>query len=166
MNIHMTATALKSEIERLLSSFPELAEDDDFRADVLEGETDFFAVIERLLRREREAASMVTAIKERQADLKDRRDRFERQSDVCRKIIKELMITAQLPKVQLAEATIVITSPRVKVSVFNAEALPQGFFAVERKPKTAEIKSALEAGDQIPGAELVFGDEGLTVRAK
>ena len=166
MNIHMTATALKAEVERLLAAYPELADDEEFRSDILEGETDFFAVIERLLRCEREAASMVTAIKERQADLKERRDRFERQSEVCRSVMRDLMQAAHLPKVQLAEATISITKPRTKVSILDVNELPQGYFVTERKAKSVEIKAALEAGETIPGAELALGEEGLTVRAK
>jgi hypothetical protein len=59
-----------------------------------------------------------------------------------------------------------ITKPRTRVNITDVNELPQGYFVTERKPKSADIKAALERGDEIPGAELALGDDGLMVRTR
>jgi len=160
------AQAVRTQILALIATYPELEEDATLLADSLEGETDLHRVLEKLLGERREAETMASAIKEREGDMQERRKRFERKSAGVKKIILQLMEAAQQEKITLPEATLSITRPRVSVDVTDIDALPQGFFKTERKPLTAEIKTALESGNAIPGAQLVMGDVGLTVRVK
>lgn len=160
------AQAVRTQILALIATYPELEEDATLLADSLEGETDLHRVLEKLLGERREAETMASAIKEREGDMQERRKRFERKSAGVKKIMLQLMEAAQQEKITLPEATLSITKPRVSVDVTDIDALPQGFFRTERKPLTAEIKTALESGNSIPGAQLVMGDVGLTVRVK
>jgi hypothetical protein len=83
-----------------------------------------------------------------------------------RGLIKAVMQAAKLDKVQLTEATLSITKPRQSVNVTDLEALPQGFYRLKREADKAALKTALEQGETIPGAELRFGDASLMVRTK
>ena len=69
-------------------------------------------------------------------------------------------------KVTLPEATISISKGRETVEVTDIDALPQGFYSLERKADKISILGALKAGEHVPGADLRVGGESLTVRAK
>lgn len=162
--LQVDIAAFKAQWHDIVSANPELVDDEELRLDTLEGETDFHTLMMRLVGRKLYAREMATGAKARKADVAERQARFERQEETFDALIKSLLQAADLPKLVLPEATLSITKPRTKVSVFDVNELPQGFF--ERKPKTAEIKAALEAGQDVPGAELALGDEGLMVRTK
>ena len=164
--VFKNAEAVRSQILSLIAVYPELEEDATLMADMVEGETDLHSVLGKLLSERRDAETLASAIKEREADLSDRRKRFERKADGVKKIMLQLMEVAHQDKVTLPEATLSITKPRMSVDVFDVDALPQGFFRTERKAISSEIKTALEAGEKIPGAELKLGVAGLTVRTK
>lgn len=150
----------------ILEAYPELAEDESLRADILDAETDFHKLIDALVKRKLDAREMAAGAKARKQEVGARQSRFERQEAGFDTLIKSLMQFADMQKVVLPEATVSITKPRTKVNVLDVNELPQGFYVVERKPKSAEIKAALEAGEQVPGAELVLGEDGLMVRTK
>ncbi len=160
------AQFVRTQIQALIAAYPELEEDATLLADMLDGETDLYRVLEKLLNERREAETMATAVKERETDLVERRKRFERKADGVKKIMLQLMEAAQQDKVTLTEATLSVTKPRTSVQVLDVDALPQGFFRNERKPLASEIKAALEGGDKVPGAELVLGNSGLMIRVK
>jgi hypothetical protein len=156
----------KAHVAELLNAYPELAEDEDLRADMIDGETALVPLVERLIRMKLDADTMAAAIKARKQEIAERQIRFERKADGAKALIKSVMLAADLPKVTLPDATVSITKPRTKVNILDVNELPQGFYVTERKAKSAEIKAALEAGEAIPGAELALGEEGLMVRTK
>lgn len=164
--LQVDIASFKAHVADLLAAYPELVEDEDLRADTFEGETELHALVQRLLKIKIDADAMAAAVKAVKQDNADRQSRFERKADGAKKLMQSVMQAADLPKLMLPEATISITKPRTKVNVTDVNALPQGFFVTERKAKSAEIKAALEAGEQVPGAELALGDEGLMVRTK
>ena len=164
--LFLDANVTKAEIAKLLEAYPELANDEQLRMDTLEAETDAFKVIEKALSERQEAESMAEAIKVRETELHARRGRFERKSEAMRGLIKAVMQAAKLDKVQLTEATLSITKPRQSVNVTDLEALPQGFYRLKREADKTALKTALEQGETIPGAELATGTSGLTVRTK
>lgn len=148
----------------ILEAYPELAEDESLRVDVLDAETDFHRLIDSLVKRKLDARELAVGAKARKQEVAARQSRFERQEEGCDVLIKGLMQFAEMQKVVLPEATVSITKPRTKAIVRDVNELPQGFY--KRDPKISEIKAALEAGEQVPGAELALGDEGLMVRTK
>lgn len=160
------AGIIRNQIEALKSLYPEMTEDADLLADMLEGETDLNAILAKLVDYVLEAESMAEAVKARKNEIAERQKRYERQSDSGRKIIQQLMESACADKVTLPEATLSITKARTSVNVTDLDMLPQGYFRTERKALSKEIKAALEAGDRIPGAELVMGECGLMMRTK
>lgn len=164
--LHLDAALVKAEIGKLIEAYPDLAEDESLRTDVIEGETNAFRIIERALSERQEAEMMAGAVKVREIELAARRGRFERKSAAMKHLIKAIMRAADLSKLTLAEATLSIIKPRPSVEVHSVDDLPQGYFQPVRKPDTAAIKSALERGEEIPGAFLVTGEPGLMVRTK
>lgn len=157
---------LEREMASLLESYPELADDEELRADVLEGETDLENIASRIVRRRNLARANVTGIKDVIVDLRERQDRFQRQEDAMKAMLKRVLSLAGTDKLTLPEATISITKPRESVEVIDADALPQGFFATIRQPDKKAIGEALKAGETVPGAALTFGEAGVTVRTK
>lgn len=164
--LHIDAVSVQNAISDLSAQFPELVEDDDLRADMFEGETNLHEIVSRALDERQSAMEMVTGIKDRASNLSSRKARYERKADAMKSLIKRLMGAADLPKLELPEATISVTKGRVSVDVVDADQLPQGFYAIQRKPDSKAIKAAIEGGDDIPGAKLVTGDSGLTIRTK
>lgn len=166
MNLHMDAAFLRAEISRLIDANPELAEDEMLREDMLAGETEIEAIIARALDERREAETLAAAVKEREDALASRRARFEKKAAAMRSLIKSIMQAADLPKITLPEATISLQSPRASVNVTDLDAIPQGYFRLKKEADKTALKKALEAGEEIPGAELALGDETLSIRVK
>lgn len=165
-NAHMDAQFLRAEIDAILSRYPELFDDDEWRLEVLDAETDMVPLVSRLLKRKLDADTMVSAIKERKAEIAERQARYERQSEGFKSLIKSVMIAADLDKLTLPDATVSITKPRITVEITDLDAIPQGYAKFEKKPDKTAIKAALEAGNEIPGAALGLSDEGLMVRTR
>jgi len=160
------AETVKTAIRALFAKFPELEGDDDFRVDVLEGETDLHHIVAKAVTERAEVATMAEAIKARETDLAARRGRYEQKADAYRSLIRDLMQTAMVDKITLVEATISTVKARTSVDVMDVDALPQGYFRVERKADKTAIKTALEQGEAIPGAALVTGEPSITIRVK
>lgn len=163
---YQDAQIVKKQVELLIKEYPEIEEDAILLADMIEGETDLHRVLQKCINFVLDAGTMASAIKERESDLKARRARFEKQEESGRKIIQTLMECAHQEKITLPEATLSLTKAREKVNVTDVDQLPQGYFAVERKPKSKEIMATLKAGEDIPGAELAIGETGLSIRTK
>lgn len=156
---------LAAEIDSLFVAYPELAEDDQLRADMLEGETNLHAVFERLLGVEREANSLIGAVKERIDDLQARKARAERRKDAMRGLMLKLLQASGLPRASLTEATISISKGRDSVEITDEAALPKKFLKVVSSPDKTLIKVALDAGKKVKGAALKAGEPTLSVRA-
>lgn len=164
--LHLDAEFVKAELAKLFAAYPELADDESLKLDTIEGETNAMRVIERALAERQEAESLVGAIKVREADLAARRNRFERKSDAMKTLIRHVMKAAQLPKVILTEATLTVTKAKTSVGIEDLNELPQGFYHTNRVADRGAIRAAIESGETVPGAILVLGSEGLTIRPK
>ncbi|OKP79794.1 hypothetical protein BTE77_06810 [Ensifer adhaerens] len=156
---------LAAEIDALFAAYPDLAEDEQLRADMLDGETNMNAVLERLLTVEREANSLMTAIKLRQDDLSARKQRAERRKDAMRSLMLRLLKAANLPRAPLTEATISVAKGRDSVEITDEAAVPKKFLKVTTTPDKTAIKAELDAGKKVKGAALKTGGETLSVRA-
>lgn len=160
------AEHVKTSIRALFAKFPELEGDEDFRIDVLEGETDLYSIVSKAVSERAEASTFASAIKERENDLASRRARYEQRADAFKSLIKDLMNVAQVEKITLPEATISTLKGRASVEVEDIDALPQGYFKVEKKADKTAIKAAIDAGEAIPGASIVTGEPSITIRVK
>lgn len=154
--------ALKIQISLLFDQNPELAEDEDLRADMLEGCTDLHDIMTKLVEKEREASEIVEAIKSRIDKIAERRARFKDRQQALRSVILSIMQRAELRKLELPEATISVAKTGRAVQVIDEDQIPDGFFKVKRELSKTLLKEALMTGEEVPGAVLDNGD--ITVR--
>lgn len=160
------AQAVRSQILGLVAVYPDLQEDAELLATAVEGETDFERIMAKLLDHVLDAEAFAYAIKARKDAIAERQKRYEHQAAAGRKVMLSLMHAAQADKVTLPEATVSMTKPRASAKITDVDQLPQGYFRNERKPLSKEILAGLQAGDDIPGAEINPGEASITVRVR
>ncbi len=158
-------TVLEREFADLVAAYPELAEDEELRADTIEGETDAYRVLGKIVAIERDANSMALAIGERTKELAARKERYTRRKDAMRALLLRLLKAADLNKVSLPEATVSIGKGRAGVEIVDESLLPDNVVKLKREPDKTAIKAALDAGEDVPGAVLREGQPSVTVRA-
>lgn len=154
-----------ADIDNLLAAYPELADDVDLRADMLEGSTQAFDVLTRLLNQERDADSLAKAIAARMSDLAARKQRAERRKDAMRVLMLRVLKAAGIQKAPLVEATVSVSKGRDSVDVTDINKLPKWAYVTEKKPDKKAIMEKLAANKNVPGAALVTGGDTITVRA-
>lgn len=154
---------LKVQISLLMDRHPELADDTDLRADMLEGSTDLHKIMERLLNEEREADELIEAVKERIEKLSARRSGFRARQTSLRDVMMNILQRADLRKIALPEATISITRRGPAVQLIDEALVPDAFCRFKREVSKTAIKEALTAGEEVPGAVLDNGSETLRI---
>lgn len=164
--IQVDIAEYNARVHDLLAAYPELSEDDELRADMILGETEIDRIASRLVRIIGERKARADGLAGYIIELQERKARELRGVEGARDLLRSILQAGNIDKLPLPEATVSITKPRTKCVVDDVNELPQGYFVTERRAKTAEIKAALEAGEEIPGARLALGDEGLMVRTK
>lgn len=134
--------------------------------DSLDGETDALDLIDRLLATMAEDEALADAIKAQEADLKRRRERIAARVPAKRKALAAILHAAGQKKVERPRATVSLRPGVLSVRIVNESDIPSQLLTVKTvtAPDKAAIKKHLEAGEEVPGAELVRGDETISVR--
>jgi hypothetical protein len=143
-----------------------LGDDDDDQTylDTLTGETSADLIAEHLVEQMQEAASLAKAARERAQALAERARRLEARADAHRAQMKPLLDAMGLPKLVLPAATISIRPGGVSVEIDNPDEVPTQLCRIKREPDKAAIKAQLAAGETVPGARLVRGDDTISIR--
>jgi hypothetical protein len=157
---------LEQEITNLVLAYPELAEDEALKADMISGEFDVEAVMARVISHLLEAEEVLDGIKPRFEDLTERKKRWERRKEFCRALAQRVLEASGRPRIELPEATVSKSVGRDSVEITDINSLPQGYYASERVADKKAIKTALDAGADIPGASVKKGEPSITVRTK
>lgn len=155
---------LEAEIHHLFAAYPELAEDEELRSDMLEGSTAAFDVLTRLVNIERDADSMARAVAHRIGELQARKASAEKRKDAMRMLMLRIMRAANIQKAGLVEATVSVAKGRDSVEVVDEGALPDQFVRIERIPDKKALFEAVKAGE-VEGARLKTGEPTLRVAA-
>ena len=153
-----------ADIDNLLTAYPELADDDDLRRDMLEGETDAYSVLSRLVSIERDADSLGKAIAARITDLQARRARADRKKEAMRALMLRILQAIGERKATLVEATVSVRSTPAGVEIVDEAALPADCVRTVTSPDKTRIKELLAANQNVPGARM--GEAGVTVSVK
>jgi vacuolar-type H+-ATPase subunit E/Vma4 len=168
--MRLDAATIQQQITALLLAFPELADDDQLRADMIEGETDVHDFLREVERRRQNATHMAGAIAGNIAELELRQERFTRREKGLRELMRKLMELADLRKVELPEATISMAKGQPKLiggdDVGALYALPDKFVRIKRELDRAAIKTELAAGGRVPGFYLSNSEPHITIRTK
>jgi hypothetical protein len=149
---------------RLISEHPDL--DETTLADTLEGETDLQERIVRICRAAREAECQADVVSLMASDLAARKKRHEDRAQRLRDIALWAMEESGIPKIAAPDMTIGIAKGRVSVKVTDPYAIPPHLCAFDPRPDKAAIKTALEAGEDVPGAVLSNSGPSLSLRTK
>jgi Siphovirus Gp157 len=152
-------------IANLLLQNPELAEDEVLRADMIEGETDAFALLTDIVRRIEDAKALEVGTAGRLAELKTRKERFGRRIDGLRTLAFKIMEACELSKLEMAEATLSLRNVAPSVVIVDEESLPDIACKFERKPDKAKIKELLMTGP-VSGASMGNGSKAISIRIK
>lgn len=162
----ISAAAVASNIDWLKVNYPEIAEDAELLADTIQGETDFERVLEQVIDQFLDAVSNKGALADRMSDMRARSDRFDAKAEAMRALAMMLMSAADATTVRLPIATVSLRNGPERLEITDVAELPQGFTKTEVTPLKAEIKTALKAGEAIPGARLIEGEPSITIRTK
>jgi len=134
--------------------------------DTLDGETDVMDVIEHLLRDRVESKSFAIASKEIANEYNARAGRMVNRGVAISKSLGAILDATNQSKVVHPLATISRTKGRTSLHIIDESEIPSQLTVTTVKPDNTAIKKALEAGEVVPGAELVTSDAGVTVRVK
>ncbi|MGW1422723.1 siphovirus Gp157 family protein [Bradyrhizobium manausense] len=156
---------VRQQIENLKLSHPELLEDDEAWLMSLESETRIEDLLTQVIRQIEDTKGLVVGTKDRFEELKARKERFENRVEALRSLAFKLMEAAELPKLELPEATLSIRSVPPSVMVTDEEKLPDIACKFERKPDKAKIKELLASG-WVAGATMTNGSKSLSIRIK
>jgi hypothetical protein len=140
-------------------------DDPDYET-LIESECDALERLKRMLRAARMTEANAKALKDIEADMKERRARFEAKAETLRAIVKQAMQTLNLPKIEAPDLTASLTTTRPSVVIEDETAIPSQLCKVVRSPDKTAIKAALEQGEAVPGASLSAPSQTLTVRTK
>lgn len=164
MNAQFDPAAVVASIEALIAENPALKDDDELRADMVEGCTDAFDAVARLFAESQEAALLAEALDLRIKQMRERKARLSAREDVLRAVILKIMQAAELKKVPLPEATLSVRAGTPKAVVVDEADLPDEFMRIKREVDKKALLDALKAGRAILGASLSNGEPSLSVR--
>jgi len=172
MNTHFKVRVAKTDIQRVLASLA-LApgfdpEDDQLKADMLEGETSLHEVVSQLLAENEDDEGTIAAL-DAQVDARAIRiERAKARIEGRKKAISALMDCAQETSLKLPEATLSLRTLKGRPQVTDPDALPDKYLKqiVTVKADMEAIKAAIEAGQSIPGVTMTNGGSSLAIRRK
>lgn len=141
-------------------------EDEQLYLDTLEGETDLYEWVTRLLDRIEDEEGTQAKLCEQIDARKERAARSTNRVKAHREAIMALLECANLDKLTLPEATVSVHKVPPKPIVVDEAALPDELCRFSRKPDMAAIKAEVEAGRAVSGVSFDNGGTSLTVRRK
>lgn len=165
MNAH-TNINLIAEVSQVLTDM--LGDDFDEATfwDTLDGETDAMDIIGNLISRRVEAQEYSEANKSAAKRYSERASALTARATAITTALGRLLDATGQQKVAHPLGTVSRTKSRVSAKVIDPDAVPSQLCTTVVKPDLTAIKKQLEAGEEVPGAELQAGQPGLTVRMK
>jgi hypothetical protein len=139
--------------------------DDATFFDSLDGETDAGDILDRLIWNTQSDLHLIDAIKEHEAALKARRGRMEARVDANKAAMLSVMDAAGVAKAERPCATLTRRNGSASVHITDEDAVPTQLCQVKRVPDKKAIKAQIDAGEDVPGAEIRIGSAGVTMRS-
>lgn len=151
----------------IFAAYPDLADDEQALADTMEGETDYVELVAAAVESEAEAKAAAEAVAGRIAEMKARKERWERKADAEREFARRVMEAVGVRKLTLPEATIFMkASPRSLIVTDEDAAISAGFSKTKVELDKSSLKSALQGGASFPFAVMSNGGVSLTITRK
>lgn len=165
MNLNLTL----AQVHALRLMLVETGDDGDERllVDMVEGETDAFEIVRKLLNEIEIDDGIQAALTEQMAVRKARRDRSEARNEKRRDAIAAIMACVGIDKLPLAEATVSLRTLPAKIAVNDPTAVPEEYTKPNPKPDMDVIKSAFKPGDALPNWLRIEPERpSITIRRK
>lgn len=163
-NVRIAAEVVRREIEALRNMYPEVFDDEDFVADIIEGETGLFELLQMISEEVSLSERFSEAIDVRIAELKARQDRIDMSVQARRELIMRLMDDAGLPKAVLPTATISVRPAAPKALCIDENETPPEYWRTKVEPDKSAIAKALKNGTPVAGWSLSNGGQSLQIR--
>lgn len=166
MRVDLTAIQVKAIVDHLVDAFGE--DDERLILDTLEGETDLFELVAKLLDGIERDEGELLALKEQMDNRKVRSDRAKGRVEARREAICALMEAARQDKLTLPEATVSLRTIPAKLVVNDPAAVPDEYTVPAPKPSMDAIKAAFSPdNDNLPNWLRVDpAKPSITVRRK
>ena len=166
MGYDRQAERLTNEARAAADLIREIASDDEaLNHDMVEGETSFLEAIEKALEEIDECQIAIVGIKEREAQLADRRKRSENRQERLRSLIEQAMLVAEMPTVKLPCGTLTVSQVAPKPFVDDEAKIPSRFWRLpDPVLDKSAINKAVKDGETIPGVAMTNGTTKLTIR--
>lgn len=151
--------------DELLRRFPTLAEDEQTLLDTLDGVSDLDRQVLAVLRSADNDEMLAAGIESRLDELQARKVRLSERVQNKRAAILHAMEHAGRKKIETPDCTVSIRANPPSVVITDETLVPRAFFKPQPdKLSKSDVKSALQAGKAVPGAELSNGGASLSVR--
>lgn len=164
MNVHILPL-----IEAIAAELaPYRDEDEQLFLDTLDGETGAMDLLDAAIEAEQADRTLVEAITSRIAALCARADRIDMRADAHRRVQMQIMRAMDVKKMERPLATLSIRPGSVSVRITDEASIPTQLLTVKTitSPDKRAIRAQIEAGEVVPGAELVRGEDTLAMRVK
>lgn len=133
--------------------------------DTLDGQTDALDILDQLIAQDREAAALATAIKAQISDLTARKARMEARSRAAKTAMLTLLDVVGERKIERPAATVSRRSGSASVAITDETAVPSQLCQIKKVPDKKAIKAQIDAGEDVPGAEIKIGADGVILRS-
>jgi hypothetical protein len=151
--------------QKLVEEFPDA--DDETIRDTLEGLTTVHELIAEVIRSALTDEALLTGLRSRLQDMKERLSRLETRAVKKRDLALEAMSEAGLRKIEQPDFTASTRAGSPSLVVLAEDQLPQTYW-VPQPPRLDRqaLLGDLKQGDEIPGAQLSNPKPVLSVRTK
>lgn len=143
-----------------------LDDDDPDKVEMLNIEGDYSALMEWSMRKRTESQIHEEGCKQLAAMYGERKARFAKRADNFKDICATLMECAEEEKYEGIAGTASFRKPSLNVVILDEKAIHDDYMAVKKSPDKKAIKSAIEDGIKVEGAELKKSEKTLTIRVK
>lgn len=157
------------QVANVMDLLASIGVDDDDRLvmDTLEGETDLFAMLSKLLAQVEDDEGAVASLKEQIEARRFRIASAEARVARGRAMIGKLMDFAQQDKIVLPEATLSRRVVAAKLEIANKDAVPRDLQREKLEPDTAKITEKYADADTLPNwLTRIPESKSITVRRK
>lgn len=146
------------------------ADDEDLRADAIEGETDLHEAISSVIDAMDEDDILIAGGKAKIDDIAARVTAAEKRNETRKAAIEQAMMAAEISNVTLPSATVFVSKRKPKLVIQDEADIPSEFFVEQERPAPKldkkALQSALTDGRAVPGAILDNGSVSLSIRRK
>lgn len=153
-------------IELVSAELDAYRDDEEAFWETLDGETDALDMIDTFLATMQDDEALAAAIKAQIDTLAARKSRLEMRAASKKAVLGKILTAAGMKKAERPRGTVSIRPGSLSVRITDEADIPSQLMRekVTRAPDKTAIKKHLEAGEAVPGAELVRGDDTVSVR--